>query len=322
MFLRSKYLLLIAPPILVSVAGEMLMVRFGAAGPGYQKLHAAAPPEALATEQSARITMISFLLLLVFVAAGAVIKFVADVLKEYRGVERLKPLAAAAIGMIFAAIVIARTESGELQSGFKLLGDALFERAGMLSGTPSALDSIRSMVMIANIASAAGIVALVVGAISCLGETGEDREANWKRQSERLQLYVYVSTALLVSGILFLEAWSHWPQFAFILDDKQKSVELAAYSSHANALTIFNGVQYSVMLAAYAIPVAAVLFRQADEIARSKLGPGDHSMANVEKKKTDEGLSITIMNQIKALVMIIMPFLASTFDKLLGLLGG
>ena len=254
--------------------------------------------------------------------AGAVIKFIADILKEYDGAGRKKLLAAAAIGMAFAMIVIAQTESGELQSGFELLGGALFERAGLLSGSPSTLSGIKSMVMIANIATAAGIVALVVGAISCLGETETDRDANWKRQSERLQLYVYMSTAFLVAGILFLEAWSHWPQFAFMLDDEQKSVELAAYSSHANALTIFNGVQYSVMLAAYAIPAAAVLFRQADGIARSKLGPGDHSAAKVDKMKADEGLSITIMNQIKALVMIIMPFLASTFDKLLGLLGG
>ena len=69
MVLKSRYLLLIVPPILVALLGEMLLVGFSTDGPAYQKLYDAAPPEALAAEHAARTTMISFLLLLIFIAS-------------------------------------------------------------------------------------------------------------------------------------------------------------------------------------------------------------------------------------------------------------
>jgi hypothetical protein len=324
MTLQWRYVWLILPPMLVGIGGELLIALFGADGPAYTGLvRPPASPAMVAAERGARLTMLAFLLLLIFISAGIVTKFALDIRRGYKRSDRGPIYAAAGIAVATALVIVGATELGIIKDGIELLGPGLFSSAAALAETYGEFETVQVFATIAAIATGAGIVALAVGAVSCLGEggPGEDEDAVWKRQSERLQLYVYLGTAMLVSGILFIEAWSHWPNFAFALDSAGKSAEREAYASHSNALTIYNGVQYSVMLAAFALPAAAALFARAEDIARRKLAP-EATQDEVDKAKEGAGLSITLMNQIKALVMIIMPFLASTFDKLLGLLGG
>lgn len=92
--------------------------------------------------------------------------------------------------------------------------------------------------------------ALVLGMILSLAAgTGLD----FKRQAERLNTYLYLASAVLVAGLLFLSALLRWPGFALPQGAR------AQFEAHAGAITLYWGVAYSLFNAAIYLPVAARL---------------------------------------------------------------
>ncbi|HEX9963451.1 MAG TPA: hypothetical protein VGB04_00525 [Allosphingosinicella sp.] len=82
----------------------------------------------------------------------------------------------------------------------------------------------------------------------------EPEPGHWEAQSEWLNTYLYLSALLLGTVLIFLNAYLRWPAFALV-DPKP-------YETYASALLAFYGFTFTVMLAAFYIPVAVLLSRK------------------------------------------------------------
>lgn len=115
------------------------------------------------------------------------------------------------------------------------------------------------------------IPGIVFGAIACLAEPpaplareDEDAEA-WrerelarlealrKDQIKRLNTILYLAAFLLVAGLVFLSAFLHWPAFAV------REPDLPSFHANIESVVLFYGVSYSVLIASFYLPVAALL---------------------------------------------------------------
>lgn len=74
---------------------------------------------------------------------------------------------------------------------------------------------------------------------------------HWERQSEWLNACLYLSALLLASALAFTNAFLQWPDFV-LLDAKDRDAYVASMVS-------YYGITFSVMLASFYIPVAAIL---------------------------------------------------------------
>lgn len=74
---------------------------------------------------------------------------------------------------------------------------------------------------------------------------------HWERQSQWLNTYLYLAAFLLAAALLFINAYLRWP--AYVLTDA------TAYHQHTAALVSYYGIVFSIMLAAFYIPVATIL---------------------------------------------------------------
>ncbi len=73
----------------------------------------------------------------------------------------------------------------------------------------------------------------------------------WEHQSAWLNTYLYLSALLLGTGLLFVGTFLRWPSF-LLLDPK-------SYDAHVGAMVAYYGFTFTVMLAAFYIPVATIL---------------------------------------------------------------
>jgi hypothetical protein len=84
---------------------------------------------------------------------------------------------------------------------------------------------------------------------------------HWEVQSEWLNTYLYLSGLLLGTVVLFLNAYLRWPAYALV-DPK-------GFEAYTSALLAFYGFTFTVMLAAFYIPVALLLSRKVKKQAQS-----------------------------------------------------
>ncbi|MGF1549708.1 MAG: hypothetical protein ACFBQW_04150 [Sphingomonadaceae bacterium] len=103
------------------------------------------------------------------------------------------------------------------------------------------------------------VVAVVFGAIACLARLrGANPDAKalarfHRRQIADLNTILYISAFLLVSGLIFVSAFLHWPHYVIAGD------AAARFKAHADALVLFYGVSYSVLIASFYLPVLLLL---------------------------------------------------------------
>lgn len=147
------------------------------------------------------------------------------------------------------------------------------------------------------------VAALALGSISCLALPlpGSDRRFVLrvvKVQAERLQRYLYLSATLLVMGLLFLGAFLRWPGFIY--------AQPGNFNAHANAVILYLGISYSILLASYYAPVAMLLSR-----AARRSGDVDAASRLIRHARVGP------MNAAKVAAAIFAPALASIFSGLL-----
>jgi len=74
---------------------------------------------------------------------------------------------------------------------------------------------------------------------------------HWERQSEWLNVCLYLSALLLASALVFTNAFLQWPDFVL--------VEASDRDAYVASMVAYYGITFSVMLASFYIPVAAIL---------------------------------------------------------------
>ena len=150
------------------------------------------------------------------------------------------------------------------------------------------------------------IGSLTVGSIGCLTLPYAGSRTALRRaveiQASRLNLYLYLSAALLVVGLMFVSAFLHWPSFAL--------ADPAGYNAHANALVFYFGVSYSILLASYYAPVALLLSRYARRA-------GDAALSANLLDRAQQGP----MQAAKVAAALFAPALASLFSGLMDFKG-
>jgi hypothetical protein len=105
------------------------------------------------------------------------------------------------------------------------------------------------------------VPAMVFGTISCLARplsklSEKAAAALRSEQTERLNIFLYLSAFIMVSGLLFLSAALHWAGHGL------QGADLNVYRQHVNALILFFGISYSLFIASYYVPVSLVLAEQ------------------------------------------------------------
>jgi hypothetical protein len=126
------------------------------------------------------------------------------------------------------------------------------------SCVPGSMETVFIVVLItANALTALGAASAVAGTISCLGARGEQSD-DWtgpllNEQTQRLRYYLYLSSALMVAGVLLIMAWLHWPD-SYVLPESA-----ARYQTLISSLTLYFGFNYSLIIFSFYVPVALIL---------------------------------------------------------------
>lgn len=116
--------------------------------------------------------------------------------------------------------------------------------------------TLRNLLIADEVVILFGVAALVIGAIACLADKDGDKGDKltlYEAESSWLNSFLYMSAAFLVTGLLFIAALLKWPLYPLLASDR------AAYEAQANGIVAYFGVSYTIVLASYYGPVAAIL---------------------------------------------------------------
>jgi hypothetical protein len=300
-----------------------------------------------ANEAAARMRLLGSMLLFLLFALGAIFVVGYDLRRIFAPRVRNQLLWTGVIGL--AVVVVIRLLGLFLgwPEPMSLIGSSAFAEAlkvqDAFSSGPWGEGWLSFIIWIYSIFIALAATALIVGLISCLAQldpaedpatrqrtppTADELKDNWIWQSERVQMYIYIATALLVLGILAVKFWTSYPAFIFTGDTAEANVK--AHAAVVDAFAIYQGIEYSLMLAAIVLPVTWLLTWEADQIAKAAIDDdakrGVRSLTpmtlQIQVKKEEKKLALTPMDALKLIAAVLAPLLAGTLSSLTGLLPG
>lgn len=293
--------------------------------------------QSAAQESASRLKLFAILLLMLVIASFALAKFVLDA-KIYA--DRRSGLVIAcgtALCVVLAAILFA----GDFVQSFPvrktLLGSDVWSTAfRFMKAQRSGLDEWHFTVLLnfGILIGAGALLIVVIGSILCLGHSPADPAGCLEAQMARLRTYVTLGAAMLVSGVVFTDTWTHWPLFLF--PDKQPM--RASYSVTADSITLFTGIQFSLVLATLVGPVwviqrvrsEAVAYKHAYKTLRraSRAAPGGNPAGTsvnwqaLKLARTTLGLAADGGADVKFMVTVLSPFFAGTLGSLTSMISG
>lgn len=183
---------------------------------------------------------------------------------------------------------------------------------------PLELARIKGMVYIVNLLSAIAPFAIALAAAASLTPmVVADPRQYLQRLSDRshqLKTIVNLGSALLVAGVLHMQAWLRWP-VVFVDDAKLAN----AMNDWSLALTTFIGSVFSLMIACVYICCAKVLAKRAE--ANLLQLPADAFDSSIDDWLEKHGFSSEPTQQIPQILAIFAPLLASPVGAALTGLG-
>ncbi|MEO1044688.1 MAG: hypothetical protein AAFX04_04540 [Pseudomonadota bacterium] len=115
----------------------------------------------------------------------------------------------------------------------------------------SLLSTLRGLISVFQSLSLPCVAILIMGTISTLATGRNNAKTIFVIQRRRLQIYLNHSALYLASGVIFLMAWLHWPTFLY----ESGSAGLKQYHFLINAIGLYFGVNFSLVLLSYYMPV-------------------------------------------------------------------
>jgi hypothetical protein len=184
---------------------------------------------------------------------------------------------------------------------------------------PVELARIRNMVYIVNLLAAIAPFAIALAASACLTPivTNDPRQylQQLAERSRQLKTVVNLGSALLVAGIIHMQAWLRWP-IVFVDDAKLAD----AMNDWSLALTTFIGCVFSLMIACIYICCAKILAKRAEVNFLRQLPP-DALDSSLDDWLEKHGFSSELPQQIPQILAIIAPILAGPVGAALTDLG-
>lgn len=178
--------------------------------------------------------------------------------------------------------------------------------AGQLDSIQAVIDAIN---IFATVVPVIGVIASCSTLVPCMaqGRVGADYYANQMRYLKDL---LNAGSVMLLVGILHMSIWLRWPS-AFLGDAKL----VEDINNFSLAVSTFWGVAFTLLIAAYYIPVARTLNRR----AKAALADVYDDPAELKRWLKENDLEMSTASQIREIVAISGPLLAGSLStSLLG----
>jgi hypothetical protein len=327
--LRWPILFLILPGLIILLAGEMAITFF--APSGNDGITVEWSPQSFATEGKTRLRLLGALLTMLVLTLWIIGKFTADL---WSRVDRNSfPVAYAGIAICTACAIILISE--DLVQSFELRKNLISSSAwtGAFNLAEQhdigiGASTFLAIVTAGTVLGAIALAGVVLGAICCAGTTQYDPVGCLRDQIARLKTYTVLGAATLAVGIVFVDSWIHWPMFALLKEIDDKRPDYDNFAAVADSLTIYTGIQFSLVLADIVLPVAAILAVRANRVAyletlklvrsgRASQGFPEITQTAVAEMKQKLGLAASATDVLKSLLAILAPFLTSTLGTLI-----
>jgi hypothetical protein len=291
--ISTPALLLVVPPVLLLILGDLLFWWFGWHG---QSVVPQLSDMAQGREDATgRLYILTSFIVLCGVAFFALLLFCTDLIAEFDRAMRWRLLAIMAIGLTVGAtwLLLSQWRVAEIDyvggdflqkvaTQYARLGECQPGKGGRYICTGNAastvLPQLEALLKAAKALATAGAAVVIMGAVSCgirpaPGADAPTQRAFLRRQRARLRRYVNAAAAVMVAAVLFSFAWMAWP--LPLLSGGMRT----AYLEQIHALALFSGVTDTVVIAAFALPVAASLRNWSERLPPSGDGEDDPILA-------------------------------------------
>jgi len=136
-----------------------------------------------------------------------------------------------------------------------------------------------------------------------------------KDQMRELKTIAGFGSALLVSGVLHMVTWLRWP--AALFHQTPLAQDIAAF---AEAMGLYWGATFSLVIAAFYVPAAAHLHRRAEACFRAH--PELARDTDLQTWLREHGLAMVSPQQLPPLLAVLAPLLAEPIGSLLSKVSG
>lgn len=328
--LAPRYLAILALPMLVVLASEILLSAFA----DTTVLEAVALAEI--TELTELVGRYRFLSIFFFYTAVCVTIlgiFTSELLSRHSLASILRILAALLLLIVYASLF--SSWDPDWMASFdahELLGDDLFReglrRADMplcdagLCGGLGGYFAMRLLLDITNIVSALAVSAVMLGMILALSraapidlatQEGILAEAATLQQAQKnVRSYLYLSGVLLSVGMMFGLGWMLWP--ADLLAD---ATQASGYRDLVQSISLYRGVSYTVLILSFYMPVSLIQMVRIERLHAAAARQGMEEAA-VEVQGFDIE-RIGTLDAFKAILSILSPIIASALGSFTGI---
>lgn len=209
---------------------------------------------------------LSAVIAFVFLSVASILAFLVDLFSHKRtGTGQIDWRYAAIVRILagtgflaLCGVAIFVLEQDDARTYF-FLGKDLFETtlrlcdgSGGCFGGKAFMDGFDTILWLGSSFAIAGVCACAIGSALSLAKNGsaDYTQDEW----QHAKLYLYLSSTLLSFGILALMSWMRLPSAAIADQDSRE-----LFMAHANAVMLYHGVSYSLVLLSYHLPTMVVL---------------------------------------------------------------
>ena len=186
--------------------------------------------------------------------------------------------------------------------------------------TASQLTAIKVLVSGINVLAGMVIALVLVAGCCIMAGTGECNKTEVEllaNQMRQLKMLIGIVSTLLVSGVLHMIAWLHWP--TVLIADNQMAQQVREFSE---AIGLYWGATFSLLIATFYIPTAWSLSKRAKVVIAEQIGAVEMQDCWLQK----HSMTLAPLQQVPQLFAMLAPLLAgplsATFDKLSKPFGG
>jgi hypothetical protein len=187
--------------------------------------------------------------------------------------------------------------------------------------TASQLTAIKGLVSGINVLASMVIALALIAGCCIMAGTRERNKAEVDLlvdQMRQLKIFIGIVSTFLVSGVLHMIAWLHWP--TVLIADNQLAQQSGKFSE---AMGLYWGATFSLLIATFYIPTAWSLSKRTKMVIAEQIGDMEEVQDCWIQK---HNMSLAPLQQVPQLIAMIAPLLAgplgATFEKLSRPFGG
>jgi hypothetical protein len=301
------------PPLLVLLGGNLV---FDLTGPGYGRIAARLVTEDAAADAPVRSAVLSaaalgwgaFALVYLAVSIGALVVSWRILDSRVQGRARRPFLLFAFVASLlgFANLVIVDIAGLPMRAIYFVTLEALYAEPTVDRWRADVVVGVVAFINVMSVIVPA--LFLAAGAAAALPPVAGWNEATLARRALQVREIVAIAAAFMVAGVLHMGAWT---QLAGATLGAEAN---AVLDTVAVPVTLFWGTTFTLMIAAFYLPLAARL----SELSHEVMDALDVPTAERAKWLADRGLSFRLNQQLPQIAAVASPLLAGPLGAALG----